>query len=274
MSPTQGAFAPIVAQFTPSFSIRIVIRDGEPWFVAKDVAQALGCAWNAKKTVGHVPDAWQGVASVSTRSGQQEVLVLCEPGLYFFLARLDKPKVLPLQKWLAGEVLPSIRKTGADMAKPAVAPAPIFLTQQDMENLTRLVWIACHDQPLPDAWTQAVWACLRRAANCPAPKRFEVRHVLALTAEIRRILELAQVVRETHRMAGNALLRRVLKGHEAAQTVLADVQQKAVALLREERDDLAGLLDNWCNHDISAFAERRGGRHHMNYQSGEIHPLN
>jgi len=115
--------------------------------------------------------------------------------------------------------------------------------------------------------------CLRRAANCPAPERFTINHVPALTAEIRRILELAEVVRETHRMAGNAIMRRVLKGHEAADAVIADMQQQSTALLSESRDDLAGLLDNWCNHDIVSFAERREVAH-MNYQSGEARLLN
>jgi phage antirepressor YoqD-like protein len=40
------------------------------------------------------------------------MVVLTEQGLYFFLARSDKPLALPFQKWIAGEVIPSIRKTG------------------------------------------------------------------------------------------------------------------------------------------------------------------
>lgn len=40
------------------------------------------------------------------------MLTLSEPGLYFFLGRSDKPKALPFQKWLAGDVLPSLRKSG------------------------------------------------------------------------------------------------------------------------------------------------------------------
>ena len=47
-----------------------------------------------------------------TPGGTQNMWCLSEPGLYFFLNRSDKPKALPLQKWVAGEVLPSIRKTG------------------------------------------------------------------------------------------------------------------------------------------------------------------
>ena len=38
--------------------------------------------------------------------------MLSEQGVYFFLARSDKPKALPFQMWLAGDVLPTLRKTG------------------------------------------------------------------------------------------------------------------------------------------------------------------
>ena len=45
-------------------------------------------------------------------SGNQNMAILSEQGLYFFLGRSDKPKALPFQKWIAGEVLPTLRKTG------------------------------------------------------------------------------------------------------------------------------------------------------------------
>ena len=75
--------------------LRVHLDDaGQPWFVAKDAAVALGYQWKGIATVGHVPDEWS------------------EPGLYFFVARSDKPRALPFQKWLAGEVLPSLRRLG------------------------------------------------------------------------------------------------------------------------------------------------------------------
>lgn len=86
-------------------------EDGEPRFVAKDVAQALGYNWQPA-LVKHVPDEWRGVTQSNTPSGVQRLTVLTEQGLYFFVARSDKPKALPFQKWLAGEVLPAIRQTG------------------------------------------------------------------------------------------------------------------------------------------------------------------
>lgn len=86
-------------------------EQGEIWFVAKDVAEALEYTWSGTR-VSHVPQEWRGMTSVVTPSGTQEMITLSEQGLYFFLGRSDKPKALPYQKWIAGEVMPSIRKTG------------------------------------------------------------------------------------------------------------------------------------------------------------------
>ncbi|MBF0260431.1 MAG: hypothetical protein HQL97_01165 [Magnetococcales bacterium] len=95
-----------------SNEVRIVTVDGDPWFVAKDVAEALALQWFGSKTIAHVPEEWKGVGSDPTIKGEREMLTLSEQGLYFFLGRSDKPKALPFQKWIAGQVLPSIRKTG------------------------------------------------------------------------------------------------------------------------------------------------------------------
>ena len=87
-------------------------EQGEPWFVAKDVALALGYQWNGFKNIQHVPEEWRLVESVSTSFGEKQTWFLSEQGLYFFVARSDKPAALPFQRWLAGEVLPSLRRTG------------------------------------------------------------------------------------------------------------------------------------------------------------------
>jgi prophage antirepressor-like protein len=94
--------------------------NGEPWWVAKDVAEILEYSWSGSSRVEHVPAEWRGVTSVVTPSGIQEMIVLSEQGLYFFLNRSDKQKALSVQKWIAGEVMPQIRKTGSYSLKPAI----------------------------------------------------------------------------------------------------------------------------------------------------------
>jgi prophage antirepressor-like protein len=97
-----------------SSTVRVVEIDGEPWFVVKDVLSALEYAedYNPSRAVDRVPDKWKGVHPLHTLGGQQDMVIFSEAGLYFFVGRSDKPKALPFQMWLAGEVLPSLRKRG------------------------------------------------------------------------------------------------------------------------------------------------------------------
>jgi prophage antirepressor-like protein len=92
--------------------IRVEVKNGELLFIAKDIAESLGYTWNGSSRIEHVPEEWRGITSVVTPYGTQEMAYLTEQGLYFFLGRSDKKEALPFQKWIAGEVIPSIRKTG------------------------------------------------------------------------------------------------------------------------------------------------------------------
>ena len=163
-----GASVPTIFNFSPSFSVRIVTRDGEPWFVAKDIAEALDYVWGANKTIGHVPEEWRGVESVPTPSGEQEMLILSEPGVYFFLGRSDKPKSLPFQKWLAGEVLPAIRKTGRYIAPQAAEVAVETISAEQYETLARKVWLiggAFHMEKSAQWWA---WKSIRALSGVGA----------------------------------------------------------------------------------------------------------
>lgn len=79
--------------------------------VAKDVADVLGYA-TAKDAVRHVPDSHRGRRKVPTPSGEQEMLVVDEAGLYRLVLRSNKPEAEPFMEWVTAEVLPSIRRSG------------------------------------------------------------------------------------------------------------------------------------------------------------------
>ncbi len=89
--------------------------DGTVWFVAKDIAQALEYSEdsNPARLFGNVPDIWKGVKQIHTPGCEQNMLCLTEQGVYFFLGRSDKPKAIPYQVWIAGDVVPSIHATGS-----------------------------------------------------------------------------------------------------------------------------------------------------------------
>lgn len=97
-----------------SREVRTAVIGNEPWFAAQDILNSLdyNSTYKPSRAMSHVPDQWKGVQPMHTPGGNQNLMMLSEQGLYFFLGRSDKPKALPFQMWLAGEVLPAIRKHG------------------------------------------------------------------------------------------------------------------------------------------------------------------
>lgn len=98
-------------------AVRIVLDDqGEPWFVAKDVAEALEYPETSLNQMVNllqaVPDEWKTLNPIKGNKGTRDAHCLSEPGLYWFVSRSDKEAAIPFQKWVFGEELPSIRKTG------------------------------------------------------------------------------------------------------------------------------------------------------------------
>lgn len=130
MAVTQGAG--IMAFENADFGrIRAVSENGEPWFVAKDVATVLGYS-----SVGAMNrtlfDDEKGVRILHTPGGDQSISTVNEPGFYHAVMQrrsswvkddAARQKVESFQRWVTHEVLPAIRRTGGYMAaKPDETP--------------------------------------------------------------------------------------------------------------------------------------------------------
>lgn len=85
--------------------------DGEPWFVAADVAAVLDYRMASDMT-RILDDDEKGTHIVSTLGGDQELTTISEAGLYAAILKSRKPEAKRFKKWVTSEVLPSIRKTG------------------------------------------------------------------------------------------------------------------------------------------------------------------
>lgn len=93
--------------------IRTVTINNEPWFVGKDVAEALGYERTADAIRQHVEDEDKGVGEIQTPGGIQKMTIINESGLYslIFGSKLESAK--RFKHWVTSEVLPSIRRTGS-----------------------------------------------------------------------------------------------------------------------------------------------------------------
>ena len=95
--------------------VRTIQKDGEPWWVLKDVCEVLGLS-SPHKVFERLDDDEKGRNQIPTLGGEQEMTVVNESGLYNVILRSDKPEAKPFRKWVTSEVLPSIRKNGGYIA--------------------------------------------------------------------------------------------------------------------------------------------------------------
>lgn len=95
------------------FEFRVIERDGDPWFVAKDVCadEVLGIRTN--DALNSLDDDEKGYDTIVSLGGPQRMAIINEPGLYSLILRSRKSRAREFKRWVTHEVLPAIRKTEA-----------------------------------------------------------------------------------------------------------------------------------------------------------------
>ena len=121
-------------------SIRTIAINNEPWFIAKDLCDAINIS-NYRDAIERLDEDEKGVALTDTLGGKQEMAVVSESGMYTLILRCRdavKKGSVPhrFRKWVTAEVLPQIRKTGSysQNIKP-IRPLEITLKVQMLDNL-------------------------------------------------------------------------------------------------------------------------------------------
>lgn len=103
-------------------SIRVIMQDSQPWFVANDICSALGYLNSRKAIADHLDEDEKGVTISYTPGGNQKLTIISESGMYTLVLRSHKPEARKFAKWVTGEVLPTIRKTGGYGQLKAIDP--------------------------------------------------------------------------------------------------------------------------------------------------------
>lgn len=95
-----------------SAQIRVIVKDNEPWWVAKDVCTALELS-DVSVSLARLDEDEKGTSSTCTLGGEQMVMTVNESGLYNLVLGSRKPEAKAFKRWVTHEVLPAIRRNGA-----------------------------------------------------------------------------------------------------------------------------------------------------------------
>lgn len=176
--------------------IRVINKCGEPWFVAKDVCDALNLT-NSRKALTALDDDEKGVTLSYTLGGEQNLSIVSESGMYTLVLRcrdaVNKGSVPhKFRKWVTAEVLPSIRKTGSyGNTLKAKKALPGKITTEQQEAIKQLVM--SRGQSLPkEKQAKAMitmWSSLKSHFGCSYREISEEQFTEALSLAARVPLE-------------------------------------------------------------------------------------
>lgn len=107
-----------------SRQVRVIDKEGEPWFVAKDLCTILGIS-KYRDAISRLDEDERESFKLDTPGGKQDMAVVSESGMYALVLSSRKPEAKAFRKWITNEVLPAIRKTGSYSLAPK-SEAPIF----------------------------------------------------------------------------------------------------------------------------------------------------
>lgn len=97
----------------PEFGeVRTLMVNNEPWFVGKDVAEALGYKDTVNALKSHVDEEDKAGWQITTQFGNKEAVIINESGLYSLVLSSKLPTAKQFKRWVTHEVIPSIRKHG------------------------------------------------------------------------------------------------------------------------------------------------------------------
>lgn len=146
--------------------VRFVGTPDRPEWVATDVGEVLGVQ-NVRQVVAKLPADEKGVCTTYTSTGNKEVATVYEAGLYRLILKSRKPEAKEFQRWVFGEVLPSIRKFGiypppAEVPTPTIdAPAVATALRPLILDMVREA-VAAHRDQLAPRLPGTYWTVERR----------------------------------------------------------------------------------------------------------------
>jgi len=127
------------------YSVRSLIKDNAPWFVAKDVCGVLGIQQAARSVENFPKNEILKVSSTYLGSrgswgGASSFLCVNEPGIYRLIFQSRKPEAEQFKTWVFNEVLPQIRKTGSYSAPAVEGLQKSLMIAQSERNTYKRLW--------------------------------------------------------------------------------------------------------------------------------------
>jgi prophage antirepressor-like protein len=167
------------------YEVRVVVVNGEPWWIATDVCRVLGIS-NTSDAVRRLDSQdIDRIDILDARNVTQQAWAINEPGLYELVIRSNKPSARAFRRWITSEVLPTIRKTGSYSLVPQSLPEALRAYANEVEARETAERALAAAQPKIEVYDD--WLTSNAVEMTDFAKRIGFTPVIRFTATLRAI---------------------------------------------------------------------------------------
>ena len=247
--------------------VRTVICNGQPWFVGKDVAMALGYAEPRSAVSKKVDDVDRGVAEMETPSGRQNMTIINESGLYALIFGSKLESAQRFKRWVTAEVLPTLRKTGSykmpQKQDKQPKKIPLASVNKAVSNIDRIFSRAGVNELYIAAEAKRLYSEAGYEIKIPLITDKETMPKLYDCTEIARELGLYSNGGNPHIMAVSAIIKRL---HIAASEIVT------TAFSRNGHDDVTVQYKPSVFEEIKLWLAENGYPTKISYTDSKGNP--
>lgn len=234
----------------PEFGkVRIVEIDGEPWFVGKDIATALGYSNPRDALSKHVDDEDKNTVAICDGTpGNPNVTVINESGVYslIFSSKLEKAK--EFKRWVTSEVLPTIRKHGGYLTPEAATQLASVL--EAVQKLSGRV------EALEDIVTNPFGPLPSQALPAPPPEETPpaIPGLAAKKRWMRTVGEKLDLMKARFNLSHNQVLHKIYQAIEKTFGVSLE-EERLRTMEEQELDECSTLTAIFYDPDFRDYFE-------------------
>lgn len=242
--------------FENSSTIRTESVNGQPWFLAKDLCNALGYAnpWDAVKKHVFIEDLAK--REVLTSGGNQLMTWVNESGMYALIFGSKLPSAQAFKRWVTSVVLPALRNYGRYETPAASTPAlpKNELSEKDLQTIRDFIYSCSQTYTWGRCFSYAAWYALRKATGVKSPDKFEYKHMQTIIKELQRLQNITDYYHFTIAKIEQTLIKKIIRENGTPAELLEILNQMEVAFNNDKELEKVRQIKGWQSERLMSLA--------------------
>lgn len=234
--------------FENTSTIRTESVDGQPWFLAKDLCEALGYV-NPRDAVSRHVFTDDVVKRDATDSLGRKQLVswVNESGMYALIFGSKLPSAQAFKRWVTSVVLPALRNYGHYETPAASTPAlpKNELSEKDLQTIRDFIYSCSQTYTWGRCFSYAAWYALRKATGVKSPDKFEYKHMQTIIKELQRLQSITDYYHFTIAKIEQLLIKKIIREKGTPAELMEILNKMEMALNNDQELEKVRQIKGW-----------------------------